>query len=255
MEPNNKARISLILVSVLITGMTVMTALPERLPEIQVMGKSAFNSAPAIRISMAGPATPKPRPEPAEAAPMPEQKPEPEPEPEPEPAPAPEPEPEQEPEPEPEPEPELEPVEKLPPEPAKTETPPDTSQSEGVSKDDAGSKVGGPKSQSQQQVELSAGDSPEVNRYLAELNRHLSRYYEYPRRARRLGQEGTPLVVFEFTRGGALIRHSVRQSSGHSMLDDATLAMLSAADPLPEVPASMAGSTFTYVLPVKFELR
>ena len=247
MEPNNKARISLILVSVLITGMTVMTALPERLPEIQVMGKSAFNSVPAIRISMAGPATPKPRPEPAEAAPMPEQKPEPEPEPEPKPAPAPEPEPE--------PEPELEPVEKLPPEPAKTETPPDTSQSEGGPKDDVRSKVGGLKSQSQQQVELSAGDSPEVNRYLAELNRHLSRYYEYPRRARRLGQEGTPLVVFEFTRGGALIRHSVRQSSGHSMLDDATLAMLSAADPLPEVPASMAGTTFTFALPVKFELR
>ena len=36
-----------------------------------------------------------------------------------------------------------------------------------------------------------AGERSEVDNYLNRLSRHLARFYEYPRRARRLGQEGT----------------------------------------------------------------
>ncbi len=106
-----------------------------------------------------------------------------------------------------------------------------------------------------QQVELSAGESTDVDRYLTELSRHLSRFYEYPRRARRLGQEGAPVVVFEFSRDGTLVHHSLRTSSDHALLDDAALDMLKDAEPLPEVPESMKGKTFTYALPVRFNLR
>jgi protein TonB len=106
-----------------------------------------------------------------------------------------------------------------------------------------------------QQVELSAGDSSEVDSYLTELSRPLSRFYQYPRRSRRLGQEGSPIVVFEFNRDGILVRHSLRQSSDHSLLDAAALDMLKAAEPLPAVPESMKGKSFTYALPVRFSLR
>jgi protein TonB len=109
---------------------------------------------------------------------------------------------------------------------------------------------------SQDAVELkNAGNSADVDSYLSKLSRHLARYYEYPRRARRLGQQGTPVIVFEFNRAGELIDHALRDSSGHELLDDAAREMLTQAAPLPEVPDDMRGNTFTYALPVRFSLR
>ncbi|GGC67968.1 hypothetical protein GCM10011362_15580 [Marinobacter halophilus] len=100
-----------------------------------------------------------------------------------------------------------------------------------------------------------AGDSADVDNYLSKLSRHLARFYDYPRRARRLGQEGTPVIVFEFARDGSLVHHTLRNSSGHPLLDDAARQMLAQAAPLPEVPDTMRGQTFTYALPVRFKLR
>ena len=62
-------------------------------------------------------------------------------------------------------------------------------------------------------------------------------------------------MVFEFSRDGTLVHHSLRASSSHALLDDAALDMLKDAEPLPEVPDSMKGQTFTYALPVRFRLR
>ena len=106
-----------------------------------------------------------------------------------------------------------------------------------------------------QQVELTAGSSSDVDNYLSRLSRHLSRYYDYPRRARRLGQEGAPVIIFEFSRDGTLLSHSLRSSSGHDLLDEAAMDMLEQAAPLPEVPESMQGRSFSYALPVRFRLR
>ena len=94
-----------------------------------------------------------------------------------------------------------------------------------------------------------------MDEYLSRLSRHLSRFYEYPRRARRLDQQGSPVIVFEFSRDGTLVDHSLRQSSGHRLLDDAAIEMLEQAAPLPEVPDSMTGERFRYALPVRFSLR
>jgi protein TonB len=63
------------------------------------------------------------------------------------------------------------------------------------------------------------------------------------------------VVVFEFNRNGTLVRHSLGKSSSHSLLDEAALEMLKDAEPLPAVPDSMKGRTFTYALPVRFRLR
>lgn len=104
-------------------------------------------------------------------------------------------------------------------------------------------------------VTLNAGASERADDYLSRLTRHLSRFYEYPRRARRLGQEGTAVVQFTFTRDGTLIDHRLSDSSGHDRLDQAALAMLAEAAPLPPVPDTMAGDRFRFVLPVRFRLR
>ena len=110
--------------------------------------------------------------------------------------------------------------------------------------------------QSQSSVPLqNAGNPAAVDNYLRKLSRHLSRFYKYPRRARRLGQEGAPVITFEFRRDGSLIGHSLRTESGHPILDEAALAMLENAAPLPSIPDGMSGQTFRYALPVRFSLR
>ncbi len=114
---------------------------------------------------------------------------------------------------------------------------------------------GADESTRQEQVELVAGDDSSVDEYLSKLTRHLARYHEYPRRARRLGQEGTPVVIFEFDRNGRLLDTRLRDSSSHELLDRAALQLLKDASPLPEVPAEMKGQSFTYALPVGYKLR
>ncbi|MEP6220140.1 MAG: energy transducer TonB, partial [Marinobacter sp.] len=163
----------------------------------------------------------------------------------------PEPEPEIVPEPEPEPQPKPEPT----PQPEVKEPEPQVDAPESDRRTEEVSENTAEEENLNQEVELTAGESSDVDRYLTELSRHLGRYYEYPRRARRLGQEGAPVVVFEFSRDGTLVNHSLHASSNHALLDDAALDMLKDAEPLPEVPDSMKGQTFTYVLPVRFRLR
>jgi protein TonB len=63
------------------------------------------------------------------------------------------------------------------------------------------------------------------------------------------------VIVFEFARDGSLVSHSLRDSSGHQLLDDSAMQMLAQAAPLPTVPDTMLGQTFTYALPVRFSLR
>ncbi|GGY60116.1 hypothetical protein GCM10007071_03210 [Marinobacter zhanjiangensis] len=104
-------------------------------------------------------------------------------------------------------------------------------------------------------MELVAGDDEAVDQYLGKLASHLARYRDYPRRARRLGQEGTPVVIFEFDRNGKLLEARLRDSSSHRLLDEAALELLRDASPLPEVPESMTGQSFTYTLPVGYKLR
>ncbi len=222
-------RTGLLLVSVVTAGLILLFAMPQQ-PITQLpMGEAPSNNAPAVRISLA----PQQEPEP-EAAPERPSEPEPQPRPEPVPEPVPEPEPEPKTEPAQEPAAETSPREPL----ATTAT--DVAESTE------------PQSQ---QVQLEAGSSARIDEYLNQLSQHLAQHYQYPRRARRLGQEGTPLVVFRFDREGGLLELHLQTGSGHELLDDAALEMLRDAEPLPAVPARMNGQSFSYVLPVRFRLR
>ncbi|PTB91811.1 hypothetical protein C9974_14585, partial [Marinobacter sp. B9-2] len=72
-------RWALLLLATVVTFVALAIASPEETVELNTLGESAVNTAPAIRIKLAGEPAPKP-----DAAPKPEPKPEPEPEPEPE---------------------------------------------------------------------------------------------------------------------------------------------------------------------------
>lgn len=108
---------------------------------------------------------------------------------------------------------------------------------------------------SQQEVALTAGASADTDNYLSRLIRHISRFYQYPRRARRLGQQGVPVLEFSFGRDGTLTGTRLRETSGHDLLDQAALDMLAQANPLPPVPEQMPGASFSFALPVRFSLR
>ena len=223
------ARLGLLVIAVVLSAGILMAATPEKPIEINQLGNAAVNTAPAIKISLAGKAAPAPA---EKAKPEPVQKAKPKPEPEPE----------------------------TVAEPETTEATPeertDNSHVEASASETPELASENGDSQSQSSVPLqNAGNPSAVNEYLAQLSRHLSRFYAYPRRARRLGQEGAPVITFKFRRDGSLIGHSLRTKSGHSLLDKAALSMLEQAAPLPPVPDDMSGSTFSYALPVRFSLR
>jgi len=245
-----------LLLAVGLAATVLVWAAPRTPVTLPVLGDNAVNTAPAIKISLAGKRAPEPEPA-TPPVPKPTPKPAPEPQPEPEPAPepelVPEPEPEPEPEPDPVPEPTPEPEPEPQPQPEQSEVT-ETMAEQAAVDEPVGEEAEAEESQHAVQLQ-NAGNASDVDSYLSKLSRHLARHYEYPRRARRLGQQGTPVVVFEFSRDGTLLNHSLRESSGHRLLDDAAQDMLIQAAPLPRVPESMRGKSFTYALPVRFSLR
>ena len=227
---SKRAHLLILLAAIGLTVTILLIAIAAAQPLITVPeGKDPVNQARSIHITLANQA-----PEPA---------PKPEPKQQPDPAPKkPAPTPETKPDPKPEPEPESVPisVEKIS-KPAEKAV---ARQSE---------KKATPAQPTKKQ--LRAGASPQTDSYLARLVRHLSAYRDYPRRARRLGLQGTPVVVFEFDREGRLLNYRLLDGSSHRILDDAALNMLKQASPFPPVPDDMTSETFRFQLPVAFQLR
>ena len=220
----------------------------------------------------APPPEPEPEPEPApEPEPEPQPEPEPTPEPEPEPTPVPEPEPAPEPEPEPEPQPEPEPKptprpEPKPeprPQPKREPAPPEPTRSAqrsqsaepagGQDQDNAPAQAAQTAQRTQQGTTGSVSDTPPD--YQSELSAWLQRYKDYPRRARRLRQEGTVLLYFVMDRNGRVLDWEIRESSGHELLDEAVRDMIRKANPMPALPDSVSMQRLALTVPVRFQLR
>ncbi|MES1950850.1 TonB family protein [Salinisphaera sp. S4-8] len=206
--------------------------------------------------------TPEPEPTPA---PEPEPTPEPEPEPTPVPEPKPKPQPKPEPKPQPKPEPKPQPKPKPRPEPERREQPQTATASTSARRDSNARPAGGQDrnnapakapqtaATTQQGTTGSVSDTPPD--YRAELGAWLQRYKDYPRRARRLRQEGTVLLYFVMDRNGHVLDWEIRQSSGHELLDEAVRDMIRKADPLPALPASVSMQRLALTVPVRFQLR
>ncbi|EAZ97706.1 energy transducer TonB [Marinobacter sp. ELB17] len=235
---STRAHLFILLAAISLTGTILLIALSTVQPQVTIPeGKDPANQTRSIRITLADQA-----PEPESAA-------------QPAGVPAPRPEPKKQPEPSPkepapkfDPMPEPEPAESASKPVAKTNTKP-------AGKTVARQSEKTAKSAEPTKKQLRAGASQKTDNYLSKLVRHLSAYRDYPRRARRLGLQGTPLVVFEFDRAGRLLNYRLLQGSSHRILDDAALNMLKLASPFPPVPDDMTSETFRFQLPVAFQLR
>lgn len=91
--------------------------------------------------------------------------------------------------------------------------------------------------------------------YYAILSAYLNRRKSYPAEARQARQQGVVTVRFTVDRNGGVSAISLKKSSGHGVLDDATLALLQRVAPLPKMPASMARDSITLALPIEYSLR
>ena len=105
----------------------------------------------------------------------------------------------------------------------------------------------------------SSGASPKAKReqanYYAMVSAHLNRRKKYPTEARKAREQGVVKVRFTVDRGGNISNVSITGSSGHAILDQATLALMQRVAPLPVMPVSMERDKVTISLPIDYSLR
>jgi protein TonB len=77
---------------------------------------------------------------------------------------------------------------------------------------------------------------------------HLQRF----KRAPKGGGNGTAMVSFTLDRNGRVTSQSISRSSGSSTLDDAALAMISRANPMPRFPAAMPQESVSFTVPIRY---
>lgn len=220
--------------AILAAGLWASSAAPSAEPE-------------AIRIALA---TLAPEPE-EESAPAPELLPEPEPEPvrEPEPLPPP-------PEPAPRPEPAPDPV-PAPPQPAPTAQPVQETVLASSGAPEVGETVVAAAAPAPAKPAPPADPKAQARKatYFGQILAWLDRHKRYPRDARRNRMEGVSELFISIDRSGRVREYRLVSGSGHEMLDEASLAMVRRADPLPAMPREVPGDGMEFVVPVEFFMK
>ncbi len=111
------------------------------------------------------------------------------------------------------------------------------------------SSLGGPSSGSFDQA---MGDGGARNDYLSRVYRHIEPYRDYPAAARAARQHGRVVTRVTINRAGELLDIRLDHSSGWALIDNAEMAAIRRAMPLPPVPAGMRGDPIVLVLPMNY---
>ena len=90
--------------------------------------------------------------------------------------------------------------------------------------------------------------------YLEKLRRWLAKYKQYPQAAIDKKEEGKVIVGFTLKRDGTVLTAWIERSSGTPLLDDAALAMMRRASPVPPVPDRYKGSELKLAMPVDYSI-
>ncbi|PHM66153.1 hypothetical protein Xsto_01378 [Xenorhabdus stockiae] len=91
----------------------------------------------------------------------------------------------------------------------------------------------------------------ESDNYYARLRQEIERHKRYPRKAKRMKQEGTVIVNFILQDDGSITAAKIIQSSGHSAMDNEALKALSLAQSIGPKPTTLAADI---TLQISFEL-
>ena len=97
-----------------------------------------------------------------------------------------------------------------------------------------------------------ASSSASPAKWQSRLMAHLERRKRYPAGARKRKEEGTVLVRFSIDGGGNVLSAGLARSSGHPELDEAVIALVRRASPVPPPPP---GAPHDITAPVRFTIR
>jgi protein TonB len=89
----------------------------------------------------------------------------------------------------------------------------------------------------------------------SELVARLERAKRYPPEAQSRGEHGVAQLAFSVDRSGGVHNARIVHSSGSSLLDEATLALIGRAAPLPPPPSEISGSQIAIVVPIRYNIR
>lgn len=98
-------------------------------------------------------------------------------------------------------------------------------------------------------------DPNAVPHWKTELVARLQRYKRYPTEAQERGDEGVAQLAFSVDRSGRVHNARILRSSGSSLLDRATLDLVTRAAPLPAPPPEIRGAQIAIVVPINYNLR
>lgn len=99
-----------------------------------------------------------------------------------------------------------------------------------------------------------APDARLVSDYYRRLEGHLARYHAYPGGLRGERPTGTVQIGLIVRRDGRVMDAWVQRSSGAAGLDEAALATVRRAEPLPALPSDLPGA-IDLVVPLNYETR
>lgn len=102
---------------------------------------------------------------------------------------------------------------------------------------------------------LSQVDRQAIENWQRDLVVHMNRHKRYPESARAARHHGVVSVSFAMNREGRVIRASIVRSGGYETLDVAAIELFNRASPLPAPPASIAGETIEFVVPVNYRWK
>jgi protein TonB len=101
----------------------------------------------------------------------------------------------------------------------------------------------------------SSRNSNALPSWKSRLVARLERYKRYPPEAQARGDHGVAQLAFSIDRNGGVHRARIIRSSGSSLLDRATLALVARAAPLPPPPPEVPGAQIAIVVPVRYDIR
>jgi len=98
------------------------------------------------------------------------------------------------------------------------------------------------------------GNPKAFNAYISKIGAKLNRLKKYPpaMASRRIG--GIVTVNFTVDRGGNVISSRMVASSGQTMLDEETIALLKRCSPFPAMPKELTETTINLTVPIQFKL-
>ena len=98
-------------------------------------------------------------------------------------------------------------------------------------------------------------DSDALPNWKSQLVARIERYKRYPSEAQSRGEQGVAQLAFSIDRSGGVHHARIVRSSGSSLLDRETLALIERAQPLPPPPPHVPDSQLSVVVPIRYNFR